>query len=123
MKQFFLDKLTVVLAVLTFSSYFFQRDFFYGLLLFYINLISFNIIVSTLFKLSSEDNRSIKKYIFIPAIIIKMLSIGGISYLVLVYLNGSPYYYMGGFCFGLAIFTLGLSISNVSKKVVAPEEK
>jgi hypothetical protein len=123
MNRFFLDKLTAALAVLTFVSYFFQRDFFYGLLLFYINYVSFKIIVGTLFQLSSEDNSAIKKYIFIPAVIIKILAIGGISYLVLVRLNGNPYFYMGGFGFGLAIFTIGMSISNISKRVVIPEEK
>lgn len=123
MKQFFLDKLTVVLAVLTFTSFFFQQDFFYGQLLFYINYISFKVIVGTMFQLSGEDNRAIKKYIFIPAIIIKMLAIGAISFLVLVYMNGNPYYYIGGFGFGLAIFTLGMSILSVSKPVVGLEEK
>jgi hypothetical protein len=123
MNRFLIDKLTGVLAFLTFVSYFFARDFFYGLLLFFINYISFKIIIVLLFQLATDDNNSIRKYIFIPTVIAKMLSIGGISYLVLVYLDGNPYFYMGGFGFGLAIFTLGTSISNISKREVAHKEK
>jgi hypothetical protein len=123
MKRLFLDKLTLVLALLTFGSALVNRDFFYGLLLFFINFTSFKVIVGTLFQLSTEDNTSLKKYIFVPAVFIKMLAIGGISYFVLVYLDGNPYFYMGGFGFGLVVFTLGMSISHVSSRRVSSEEK
>ncbi len=123
MKRFFLDKLIVALALLTIGSFFFQRDFFYGLLLFFINIITFKVIVGTLFQLSSDNNSAIKKYIFIPAMVIKMTAIGGISYFVLVYLDGNPYFYVGGFGFGLVVFTIGMSISHFSKGSVTREEK
>lgn len=123
MKRAFQDKLTVVLALVTFGSGFFQRDFFYGLLLFFINFMTFKIIVGTLFKLSSDNNAPIRKYIFIPAMFIKMIAIGGISYFVLVYLEGSAYFYVGGFGVGLVIFSSGMSLAHFSKQQVLSKEK
>jgi hypothetical protein len=121
--RFFRDRLTLILAIVTFASYFVHRDFFYGVLLFYLNFFSFKILVGRFFKNSGDDIGSVKKYIVFPAVFLKFSSLGGISYFVLVYLEGNPYIFIGGFGFGIAIFTLGLWISNGSGREVVPEEK
>jgi len=69
-----------------------------------------------MFQFSSDNNSMIKKYLFIPVMFLKMFAIGGISYFVLVYLDGNPYFYVGGFGMGLVIFTIGMSVSHFFKR-------
>lgn len=104
----FRDRLTIVLLAVNFFSYFVNPIFFYGMTLFFINYLSFKVIVGNIFNKTNEGNiANIKRFLFIPAFVIKLGAIGVLSYYVLIVLAGNPFWYVGGFGAGLAIFAIG----------------
>jgi len=110
MKILFLEGTSLLLLFSVFGSFFFQRDFSFGLFLFYINFIAIKIIARRMLYSSDSNNVTSRYFYLLPAFIIKMTSIAVISYLVLVYLDGNAYFFIGGFGFGLLVFSIGTSL-------------
>lgn len=108
----FFDLKTIGTGLATMLALVVGRDFFFGMFLFLINLMAFKLIIANSFGGNPDELKSVKKIFFIPVLIIKFLSVGIISYLVLVSAKGSPLWYVGGFAAGVALYTLGLVLEH-----------
>jgi hypothetical protein len=106
MKRLDLSSLLVIGA--TGLSLLVGRDFFFGMLLFMINYFSFKFIIKMMFANNEDEAKALKRYIFIPAVVLKFAAIAIITYIVLVSLEGSPVWYVGGFGTGLLVFTIAV---------------
>ncbi len=104
----FLDSVTLLVFAATALSLLAGRDFFCGMVLFMINYVAFKIIIRVMFASNEEEAKALKRYIFIPAILIKFAAIAIITYIVLVTLKGSPFLFVGGFGTGLFLFTIAV---------------
>lgn len=109
------DPLLRILIIATALSVLLNRDFFFGMLLFAINYSAFKVIVRTMFGLPTDNIGNVKRFYFIPAVLLKFGAIGAISYLVLVKFHGSALWYVGGFAIGLLIFTIGVVKGGIKK--------
>lgn len=116
--KIFRHKLSLILLVATGGAAFVNSAFFFGMLLFLITFFSYSYLVIGMSVGLSEDSiKTIKKFNFVPVMIVKFFSIGVLSYYVLIYLEGDPFWYVGGFGVGLAIFAGG----SLSRKAQAPD--
>lgn len=117
----FRHKLSFILYVGTFLSLFVNAAFFYGMLLFIITFFSYSFFVIGMSPNIEEKNiNALKKFVFIPVLLIKFSAIGIVSYYVLIVLKGSPLWFVGGFGLGLTIFVIA---SLLGRSTIGPKDE
>jgi hypothetical protein len=118
MRALLLDRTTLYLVIVAFTSLLIDYDFFYGFLLFVFNFLALKFFSILLFEMSLTSVSGVKLFIVIPAVLFKFIGIALISYYVLVHRDGNPFLYTSGFGVGLFIVAVLSYASSKSRNKV-----